>query len=112
MKFLQNIVEKLEPQFEKGGKFEKLWPLFDGFATFAFVPKHPTSKGAHIRDGVDLKRTMITVVIAMIPCLIFGIWNTGHQHFLARLPKLLLDVGDQLRRRVQMPPAVRKADVR
>ena len=84
MKFLQNIVEKLEPQFEKGGKFEKLWPLFDGFATFAFVPKHPTSKGAHIRDGVDLKRTMITVVIAMIPCLIFGIWNTGHQHFLAQ----------------------------
>jgi Na+-transporting NADH:ubiquinone oxidoreductase subunit B len=58
-------------------------PLFETFDTFLFVPAATTSKGAHIRDGIDLKRTMITVVLAMIPALIFGIWNTGHQHFVA-----------------------------
>jgi Na+-transporting NADH:ubiquinone oxidoreductase subunit B len=83
MKFLKNIVENLEPHFEEGGKWSKLWPVFDGFATFAFVPKHATSKGAHIRDGIDMKRTMITVVIAMIPALLFGMWNTGHQYYVA-----------------------------
>jgi Na+-transporting NADH:ubiquinone oxidoreductase subunit B len=83
MKFLKNIVENLEPHFEEGGKWSKLWPVFDGFATFAFVPKHATSKGAHIRDGIDMKRTMITVVIAMIPALFFGMWNTGHQYYVA-----------------------------
>jgi len=83
MKFLKDIVEKLEPQFEKGGKFEKLWPLFDGFATFLFVPGHATNKGSHIRDSIDLKRTMVLVILALVPCLLFGIWNTGHQYYAA-----------------------------
>jgi len=83
MKPLRNLMEKLAPQFEKGGKFEKLWPLYDGFATFLFVPGHTTHKGVHVRDGIDLKRTMITVVLAMIPALLFGIYNVGYQHFLA-----------------------------
>ncbi len=83
MKFLEKIVDKLEPNFEKGGKYEKWFPLFDGFATFLFTPKHTTKKGVHIRDAVDLKRTMNTVIIAMVPCLLFGIWNTGYQHYSA-----------------------------
>lgn len=83
MKFLRDIVEKLEPQFEKGGKFEKLWPVFDGFSTFLFVPGHATKRGAHIRDSIDLKRTMVMVILALVPCLLFGIWNTGHQYYAA-----------------------------
>jgi Na+-transporting NADH:ubiquinone oxidoreductase subunit B len=83
MKFLLNTFEKLEPMFTKGGKYEKLYPFYDGFKTFAFVPGHTTHSGAHIRDGIDLKRTMITVVFALIPALIFGMWNVGYQHYLA-----------------------------
>jgi Na+-transporting NADH:ubiquinone oxidoreductase subunit B len=78
VKFLENILHKMEPNFSKGGKFEKWNPLFETMATFAFTPKLVTQKGSHIRDGVDLKRTMMTVIIAMIPCLLFGIYNTGH----------------------------------
>lgn len=83
MKFLKNTLESVKPHFEKGGKLEKFYPAYDAMATFMFVPGHTTHSGSHIRDGVDLKRTMITVVLAMIPCLLFGIWNTGYQHFLA-----------------------------
>lgn len=83
MKFLRNIVDSVKPNFEKGGKLEKYWPVFDGLETFLFVPGHATVKGAHIRDGIDLKRTMVTVILALVPCLLFGMWNVGHQHFLA-----------------------------
>ncbi len=78
MKFLEKQLHKMEPNFVKGGKWEKWNPLFETLATFAFTPKLVTEKGSHIRDGVDLKRTMITVVLALVPCLIFGIYNTGH----------------------------------
>ncbi len=83
MKFLERLVDKMEPNFEKGGKYEKWFPVFDGFATFLFTPKHVTKKGVHIRDAVDLKRTMNTVIQALVPCLLFGIWNTGFQHYKA-----------------------------
>ena len=83
MKFLRKTLEDVKPHFEKGGKLEKFYPAYDAMFTFMFVPGHTTHSGSHIRDGVDLKRTMITVVLAMIPCLLFGIWNTGYQHFLA-----------------------------
>lgn len=84
MKFLRNILDKQKPKFEKGGKLHFLHSVFDGFETFLFVPNHTTpAKGAQVRDAVDMKRLMITVVVAMVPCLLFGIWNTGHQHFLA-----------------------------
>lgn len=73
----------MEPKFSKGGKLEKWNPLFESFSTLAFTPNHVTKKGSHIRDGVDLKRTMITVIIALIPCLIFGIYNTGHWEMVA-----------------------------
>lgn len=81
MKFLEKYLHKMEPHFIKGGKYEKWNPLFETLATFAFTPKLVTTKGTHIRDGVDLKRTMFTVVIALIPCLLFGIYNTGHWEY-------------------------------
>ena len=84
MKFLRDILNKQKPLFEKGGKFEKFYYLFEAGETFMFVPNEVTQKkGSQIRDAIDLKRLMMTVVIAMIPCLLFGIWNLGHQHFFA-----------------------------
>jgi Na+-transporting NADH:ubiquinone oxidoreductase subunit B len=84
MKPLRNFLEKIKPNFEKGGKLEKFYPAFNAFETFLFVPGHTApSKGAHIRDAIDLKRTMIIVVLSMVPCLLFGMWNIGYQHHLA-----------------------------
>ena len=83
MKPIRNLVESLEPHFGKGGKFEKLHPAFDALSTFLFVPGHTTENGVHIRDAMDLKRTMFTVVVALIPTLLFGMWNVGYQHYLA-----------------------------
>ena len=79
MKFFRNTLDKYKPLFDKGGKYEKLGPAFNGFDTFLFVPDHTTKKGAHIRDGIDLKRVMITVVFALVPAMIFGMWNIGYQ---------------------------------
>ncbi len=83
MKFLRNYLDKIKPHFEKGGKLEKLHSVFTGFESFLFVPAHTTRSGAHIRDAVDLKRTMIVVVLALVPALLFGMYNVGYQHFLA-----------------------------
>lgn len=83
MKFLEKIVHKHEPKFAKGGKLEKWNPIFESFTTLAFTPAITTSKGSHIRDGVDLKRTMMMVILALIPCLLFGIYNTGHFEMVA-----------------------------
>ena len=83
MKLFKNILNSVKPHFEKGGKLEKLYPAYDAFETFLFVPDHTSHSGAHIRDAIDLKRTMFTVVLALIPALIFGMWNVGYQHFLA-----------------------------
>lgn len=83
MKGLRNYLDKIKPNFEKGGKFEKLHAMFDAAETLFFVPDKVTARGAHIRDSIDMKRTMIMVVVAMVPALLFGIWNTGYQHFLA-----------------------------
>lgn len=83
MKLFENLVNSVKPNFVEGGKFEKFYPVYDGLLTFLFTPDHTTKKGAHIRDAIDLKRTMMTVIIALIPALLFGMWNVGHQHFLA-----------------------------
>ncbi len=83
MKFLLNIFDNLRPNFEKGGKFEKYYKGFEAIETFAFTPGHVTHDGTHVKDAIDLKRTMFFVIIALVPCLLFGMWNTGHQHFLA-----------------------------
>ncbi len=84
MKPLRRFLDKIKPTFEKGGKLYFLHSVFDGFETFLFVPDHVTKRGAHIRDSIDLKRTMSMVIIALIPALLFGIFNVGVQHFLAR----------------------------
>ncbi len=83
MKVLRKYIDKIKPQFEKGGKFEKLHSTFGAFETFLYVPDKVTFKGSHIRDTFDLKRAMIVVVVAVIPALLFGMWNTGYQHFLS-----------------------------
>ena len=79
MKALRNIVDKIKPTFSKGGKLGFLHSTFDAFETFLFVPNTTTQHGAHVRDCNDIKRTMITVVVALIPCLLFGCYNTGLQ---------------------------------
>lgn len=81
MKALKKVIHNLDPKFDKGGKWEKMYPLYETLSTFLFTPKHVTKKGSHIRDGVDLKRTMFMVIIALVPCLLFGIYNTGHWHY-------------------------------
>ena len=81
MNFLRKRLDILKKPFEKGQKLEKFAPAINAFDTFLFVPNHTTKKGAHIRDEVDLKRTMVTVIIALMPALIYGIYNTGYQYY-------------------------------
>ncbi len=83
MKALRKYIDKIKPNFEKGGKFEKLESSFGAIETFLFVPDKVTFKGSHIRDSNDMKRTMSVVVIALIPALLFGMWNVGFQHALS-----------------------------
>ena len=80
---LRKIVDNIKPTFSKGGKLGFLHSTFDAFETFLFVPNTVTKRGAHVRDCVDLKRIMIIVVLALVPSLLFGIWNIGYQHNLA-----------------------------
>lgn len=82
MEFLKKKINELSPLFEKGGKYEKFYYVWEAHLTILFQPKHTTkTKGAHIRDAVDLKRVMTTVIISLVPCLLFGMWNIGHQHY-------------------------------
>lgn len=83
MKAIRNIVDKIKPSFEKGGRFAALHSTFDAFETFLFVPNTVTKKGTHVRDCNDMKRVMIVVVVALMPALLFGMYNTGLQHFRA-----------------------------
>jgi Na+-transporting NADH:ubiquinone oxidoreductase subunit B len=80
---LRQLVDRAKPHFLPGGKLAKLHSTFDAFESFLFVPDKVTSKGAHIRDSIDLKRTMTIVIIALLPALLFGMFNTGYQHFLS-----------------------------
>lgn len=81
MNSLRRSLDKLKPHFSEGGRFAKLHSVFDGFESFMFVPDKVTFRGSHIRDPIDMKRTMILVVIALFPALIFGAYNIGLQHF-------------------------------
>ena len=83
MKAIRKILDNIKPTFSKGGKLSFLHSSFDAFETFLFVPDTVTHKGAHIRDSIDLKRTMTMVIIALMPALLFGMWNTGYQHNLS-----------------------------
>ncbi len=80
MKFLLELHDKIRPLFAPKGKLRPIEPLFDAQDTFLFTPEKVTDRGAHVRDAIDLKRVMITVVFALIPTVLFGIWNTGHQY--------------------------------
>ena len=84
MKVLEHQLKKLESLFEKGKPLAKLYPLFEAVDTFLFTPGKTASKAPHVRDAVDMKRTMIFVVIALIPATLMGIYNTGYQMLLAK----------------------------
>lgn len=83
MKFLRDQLDKVEPHFEKGGKLEKLYPLYEAQDTFLFSPGETAEGGTHVRDSLDLKRMMITVVLALGPCILMALYNTGYQANLA-----------------------------
>lgn len=83
MKSLRKFIDRNKPLFQKGGRFEKLGSTFGAFETFLFTPDHTSRSGVHIHDTIDLKRTMIVVVLAVFPALLFGSWNIGYQHGLA-----------------------------
>lgn len=80
MEWIRQKLDKFKEPFQKGKKLEKYAPAINALDTFLYTPNHTTQKGAHVRDAVDLKRTMITVVLALIPALIFGMWNGGYQY--------------------------------
>lgn len=82
MKFIQNILDKTRPAVTTG-KLKPLFPLHNALETMMFVPGHTSHSGAHVRDAIDLKRTMVTVIFALLPAMIFGMWNTGYWHFIA-----------------------------
>ena len=79
MSALRKTLDKMKPTFSKGGKLSALGSFFDAMETFFFVPKTVTRRGTHIKDSVDLKRTMITVMIALLPVFLFSIYNIGYQ---------------------------------
>lgn len=85
MQFLRNLIEKQKTLYHaKDSRFHKVWPLFDAFETFLFAPDHRAGTSrVHVRDYVDLKRVMNNVILAMVPCLLWAIWNAGVQHFAA-----------------------------
>jgi Na+-transporting NADH:ubiquinone oxidoreductase subunit B len=79
MKFLRRILDNLHPMFVKGGKLEKFYPIYEGIDTFLYTPGEVTQTSSHVRDGIDLKRMMTTVIVALIPCVAMAFWNTGYQ---------------------------------
>ena len=110
MKALRNYLDKIKPNFEEGGKLAMFRSVFEGFETFLFVPSTTSKSGVHIHDYIDSKRTMTVVIIALLPALVFGMYNVGYQHnlaigadpgflmtfifgFLAVLPKIIVSYG-------------------
>ena len=83
MKYLRTSLDKLHPHFDKGGKLEKLYPIYEAIDTFLYSPGHVTKGTTHVRDGLDSKRMMITVAIALLPCGLMALYNTGYQANLA-----------------------------
>ena len=82
MKALRKLLDNIKPHISKGGRFKMLHSTFDAFETLLFVPDKTNKNGVHVRDVIDMKRTMIIVVLALVPALLFGIWNAGYQHFM------------------------------
>ena len=84
MKAIKEIFDSARSYFEPGGKLERLYPVFEAHETFLYSPGGRTKTGSHVRDSIDSKRLMSTVIVALIPCLLFGIYNTGYQYYLAQ----------------------------
>ncbi len=82
MKAIENVFDSLRPNFVGDGKLSLFWPLFEGAETFFLTPGEKTHRGAHVRDPMDLKRLMIFVDFALVPCILFGCWNVGYHAFL------------------------------
>lgn len=82
MKALRNYLNRVKPNFEPGGKLHAFRSVFDGFETFLFTPNTTSTSGVNIHDSLDSKRVMIIVVLALMPCLLFGMYNTGYQNWL------------------------------
>lgn len=80
---LRNYLDKIKPNFEEGGKLHALWSLYDGFESFLYVPNTTSKSGVSIHDAIDSKRIMSIVVIALIPALLFGMYNVGYQNYVA-----------------------------
>jgi len=87
MKMLRNMLDKLAPTFEEGGKLHKLYPLYEAGDTFLYTPGQVNKGMTHVRDALDLKRIMITVVVALTPCILMALWNTGYQANMAIIAK-------------------------
>ncbi|MDE7135421.1 MAG: NADH:ubiquinone reductase (Na(+)-transporting) subunit B [Muribaculaceae bacterium] len=83
MKALRKLLDKIKPNFEPEGKLHALHSVYEGFESFLFTPRTTSSSGVHIHDSMDSKRTMIVVVLALMPCLLFGMYNAGYQHWLS-----------------------------
>lgn len=83
MKALKKLMDRLRPRFEKGGGLHALKSVYDGMDTFLFTPSETSKSGVHIHDNIDSKRVMIIVVLSLVPCMLFGMYNTGYQHWLA-----------------------------
>ena len=83
MSALRNYLNKIKPNFQKGGKLHAFESVFDGFESFLYVPNTTAKSGASIHDSIDSKRIMSFVVIALIPALLFGMYNVGYQNFKA-----------------------------
>jgi len=83
MKPLRKLLDKMKPHFEAQGKLHAFHSVFDGFESFLFTPKETSKSGVHVHDSMDSKRTMIIVVLALVPCLLFGMYNAGYQHWLS-----------------------------
>ena len=83
MSALRNYLNKIKPNFEEGGKLHAFRSLFDGFETFLYVPNDTAKTGVHIHDAIDSKRIMSMVVLALVPAMLFGMYNVGYQNYLA-----------------------------
>ena len=83
MKALKNYLDKIKPNFEEGGKLHWLYSTYDAVETFLFVPNTTSRTGVHIHDARDSKRTMIIVILALVPALLVGMYNVGLQHYMA-----------------------------
>jgi len=79
MKLFERLLDRLAPKFLKGGPLERWYPLYEALDTFLFASSRVTERAPHVRDAVDMKRIMVTVLISLIPCVVMAMWNTGFQ---------------------------------